>query len=331
MKKRILKITPVDWVGFRQSKSFSSSESSIFPSPKTFYGAIFTEYGRQNGEDWESVYNKYISEALKLSGPFLIKNSTPYFPVPAILKKQGNKLTRGFIDHSFEFEMENTYENTPEIVKLKGIRYESMRDIKAPDESLISLTELEKFKFGESEVNLTKSNEIYSLESKVGLALEKNSRTSKKGAFYSFSYYRFHENCGFAFFIEDDKENVLKDIKVVQLGTKGKLAKVEVMEIETKIFDEVESEIYGAMLISPAVFLGGVLPVTTQQKPIAIANYKPVTYGFWDRKKDKAAQLFKAVPPGSVYYFEKNYKPKELTDKFGEFGFGNYIQIKERR
>jgi CRISPR-associated protein Cmr3 len=294
-------------------------ETSIFPSPKTFYGAIFTEYGRQNGENWEDVYEKYLSGNLKISGPFLIKNNIPYFPVPSILKEKEKEILRGYLDPSFRFTIND--------VELMGIRYDNMRNLDIPEKQLISLKELEKFKVGFSDLKLTETSEIYVIDSKVGIALRKDSRNAEDGALYAFSYYRFLENAGFAFFIDDDRDNVLDNIEMVQLGTKGRLARVEIIEVETNLFDPVEDDVYGALLISPAVFLNGVLPNFCN--PIAIANYKPMTYGFWDRKSNKPSTLFKAVPSGSVYYIDSEIKFNRLTDKFSEFGFGSYIQIKK--
>ncbi|WGS65180.1 type III-B CRISPR module-associated protein Cmr3 [Marinitoga aeolica] len=322
MKIKTLFIKPIDYVGFRKSKTFSHSEEAIFPNIKTFYGAILGAYFRNNNlkaEDIEEIIN---SKKLKIVGPFLSDvNENIYFKIPAIIKQneETKEYFKGTLDSNFSFVISSK--------ELYGIKYESMRNLKEPQKSYISLNELEELKKGNIAIEDT-IPEIFEREEKIGIALE--NRKSKEGMLYSYSYFRFKENAGFVLFVEKDELNILNEIEYITLGTKGKLAKLEIKEIETSIFDKITNNEKGLILLTPAYFDNGVLPIRNENI-IAIANYKPENIGFWDLKNKKPGELFKVVPSGSVYYINNEFKNEykdNFTDKFSEYNFGKYIEIK---
>ncbi|AEX84856.1 CRISPR-associated protein Cmr3 [Marinitoga sp. 1135] len=324
MKKiKTLFIKPVDWVGFRKSKTFSHAEETIFPNPKTFYGAIMTAYMRKKNLTQEEIEQIIKDKKLKIIGPFLTDSeSNIYFRMPAIIKQ--NDITKEFykgeIDETFTFNLNGK--------ELYGIKYKSMRNLKEPEKTYISLNELEELKKGNLKIS-NDNSEIYFKEEKIGIALE--NRKAMEGMLYSYSYFRFIDDAGFAFFIERDELNILNEIEIITLGTKGKMAKIEIKEIETSIFDPIIDTQKGLLLLTPAYFEDGVKPIF-DSNIIAIANYKPETIGYWDLKNNHPGEQFKVVPSGSVYVikgdFEKENYKINFTDKYDEYNFGKYIEIK---
>ncbi|KAF2956644.1 type III-B CRISPR module-associated protein Cmr3 [Marinitoga sp. 38H-ov] len=322
MKIKTLFIKPIDYVGFRRAKNFSHSEETIFPNIKTFYGAILGSYFRKNNLKTQDIEEIIKSKKLKLIGPFLSDvDENIYFRMPSIIKQndETKEYYKGKIDKSFTFPINGK--------ELYGIRYDSMRNLKEPEKKYISLKELEELKKGNIKI-IEDNSQIYEKEEKVGIALE--NRKSKENMLYSYTYFRFKENSGFVLFVEKDELKILEDIDFVTLGTKGRLAKVEIKEIETSIFDSISDKEKGLLLLTPAYFNNGILPVFNENI-IAVANYKPESLGFWDLKNNKPGELFKVVPCGSVYYIDNEFKNEyssNFTDKFSEYNFGKYIEIK---
>ncbi|BBE31755.1 type III-B CRISPR module-associated protein Cmr3 [Tepiditoga spiralis] len=323
MKKRLLLVKPLDWLAFRTSRTFSSSGDTQFPNTKTFYGAIYAELYRKNILTPKEIKDKIKMKKLDLTGPFLFEKNDEIkilFRTPSILKynEDTKETLMGYIDEKIKYEVDGK--------ELNGIRYKSMKNIKELENYYITLKELEKIKNGELIENKKPIELPYRIERKVGIELETGKRKTKKGMLYSLSYYRFKENSGFCFFIENDEEEILKDIKTIHLGTKGKIAELEIIEIETNLFNKVETTQKMAILLTPAYFEKGVMPKENKNL-IGISNYKPETIGYWDRETNKPSELFKVVPSGSTYIFKEEI-PKYLTDDYDHYGFGKYIEIK---
>ncbi|ABR31503.1 CRISPR-associated protein Cmr3 [Thermosipho melanesiensis] len=322
MKIKVLYIKPIDVIGFRKSKTFSTTEASIFPNPKTFYGAIFAAYLRKNKLSVDDIEKIIENKKLSIIGPFLSNAyGEIFFKIPTIVKQneKTGKFLKAFVDWNFSFYVNNK--------KLQGIRYENMRDLKEPKRRYISLKELEKLKIGRLDLD-NEICEIYKHESKIGVALK--NRKSIDGMLYSLTYYRFEENAGFAFFVENDELNILNELDLIKIGLKGKLARLEIGEVETSVFDKINDNKKGILLLTPSYFENGLLP-KQDGNIIAIANYKPESIGFWDLKNNRPGEMFKVVPAGSVYFIDgdlpNSYK-ENFTDKFQEFNFGRYIEIK---
>lgn len=325
MKIKVLYIKPLDTLAFRKSKTFSTSEESVFPNAKTFYGAIFAAFFRNKKVDINRIELFIKNKELSIIGPFLSDDTGEiFFRMPSIIKMndETEEYYKAYIDKTFSFNIEEK--------KLYGIRYKKMRNLKEPAKKYVSLKELEKIKYGYLNISDTKeSNDqrIYKEEIKIGIALK--NRKAVERMLYLQSYYRFIENAGFAFFVEYDNLGILNEVDVIKLGSKGKLARLELKEIETTIFEKINDKEKGILLLTPAFFDRGVLPKHCDNI-IAIANYKPESIGFWDLKNNKPGEMFKVVPAGSVYYIEgdlSNEYTENFTDKFQEFNFGKYIEI----
>ncbi|ACJ74812.1 cmr CRISPR-associated protein, Cmr3 family [Thermosipho africanus Ob7] len=344
-KVKVLKFIPIDWVSFRKSKNFSTFENTIFPNIKTFYGAIFSAYFRKRGtKNAIKEIEKMIEEKLiNLIGPFIVSERNEiYFRKPANLKLR--KICKN--ENSCEYEYEY-YKGFPcqdsfavDDKNLRYIKYSNIDNLSEEGITFISISDLETFKKSSDKklyLNLHKYNKNlpFSIERKVGIALDNKKRMVDKehGAFYLLSTYRFRDGAGFGVFIDEKTEQFLNENKIntVNIGSKGKLARLEIFEIETDLFSkESSSKIKGLMLLTPAVFKNGFLPTSEyiRQKIVAVCNYKPEVYSGWDLKKNKPGKMFRIVPPGSVFFTEEKYLENlELTEEFNEYNYGKFIVL----
>ncbi|BBE30574.1 hypothetical protein OSSY52_07150 [Tepiditoga spiralis] len=333
MKKKLLLIKPLDWVAFRAAKSFSTSEDTHFPNLKTFLGAIYGNLYNFEEKSAKEISTLMKERKLDITGPFVFKQNNGeteiFFKKPAILKKEkesnethSKKIYKAYIDENIKFKI-----GTKE---LNGLRYEKMNNLDDLNKNYITLKELEELKKGyvniiDTEKN-TPSNIPYKIERKIGIEIEKGKRYTKKGGLYSLNYFRFEENSGFCFFVEKDELKLLEKYNTIKLGTKGKLARLEIIEIETNIFDKVNDEEKILYTLTPSFIESGILP-KNNENIIAIANYKPETIGFWNGVENKPGELMKVVPVGSCYYTKGEINT--LTDKYDYYGFGKYIELKK--
>ncbi|MDO7976490.1 type III-B CRISPR module-associated protein Cmr3 [Oceanotoga teriensis] len=342
MKKKLLLIKPLDWVAFRAAKSFSTSEDSHFPNIKTFLGALYGNLYNFEGKSAKEISQLMKEKALDITGPFLYKQNENddidiFFKKPAILKKEkdndnecsdqiyddkcSGQIYKAYIDKNIKFNIGKK--------ELNGLRYKKMDNLDDLNKNFINLKELEDLKTGNLNIKDIEKNSPtnipYKIERKIGIELEKGKRRTKKGGLYSLNYFRFEDNAGFCFFVEKDDLKLLEKYNTIKLGTKGKLATIEVIEIDTTIFDKVNDVEKILYTLTPSFMESGILPKNSENIQ-AIANYKSETIGFWNGVENKPGELIKVVPVGSCYYTKGEID--SLTDEYDYYGFGKYIELK---
>ncbi|MGC9797403.1 type III-B CRISPR module-associated protein Cmr3 [Fervidobacterium riparium] len=340
MKLYAIYFEPEDWLAFREIRRFGagSAAKSTFPSPLTFYGAIRTAlmklYGIQLSYHKKPDLGKYQEllgddnspGKIKLFGPFIYSEESGkrkhYFPAPKNVYVKSKKYK---VMKLLEYETrvgEHIFKGLPWIPEVK--------DVDAPDKSFIELNELEKLQHNE-EFQL-ENPENYVVETKLGIALDDDKKT-KEGMLYALSIYRF-KNGGF-FMLTDSEEtkNEIEKLDGVFLGAKQRWARVFVEELETTVFDEPNFENIAAMLITPAIYDGGIVPKDLKfgnAEILTVAGGRKMGISGWDYMNGRPKTLHHAVSPGTVYYL--SHKPS-LRDsvsnksKLNLFGFGKCIYI----
>jgi CRISPR-associated protein Cmr3 len=335
---KLLLIKPLDWLAFRNERNFDSLGETKFPSPKTILGALYGEYYRKNikerdrNELIEEIKGKMNKMGEKLIGPFVFEEingeNEIYFPIPSIIRNQKDKLIKGLIDENYKIKYND--------LELDGFRLKNMKDVENPKKTFLTLKEMIGFKNDNDYAVEDNQKELktdeqkglpYKTETKIGIGLEKGQRMTKEGMLYSLTYYRFKDNAGLCMFLEEGYDEYFNEIEFIKLGSKGRLAKVEIVEDTNidKLFEKVDSELKAHVLLTPAYFEDGVIPEDTNSLK-SIINKKAQKVGFWDTATNTQSDFFQTVPAGSTYVYSSS---KELlTDKYQEYGFGKVIEIK---
>lgn len=188
---------------------------------------------------------------------------------------------------------------------------------------------------------------LFERELRVGIALEAGRRTVKEGMFYMPEMLRLTDKVGFvlgvaglSFTSSSIKYNLPRE-GLLQLGGEGRAAcykiitdgnPLEVMEqlsgtIKGKIGSTKRFKLY---LASPAIFANGWLPdfITDRAslegsieglrvRLVAAAVGKPLPIGGWDLAHNRPKTMYKAVPPGSVYFFKlEEGEAKDVVEMF---------------
>lgn len=351
---------PEDWVAFREIRRFNPSDrvKSVFPSPFPFYGALRTAILKQmkSGKlDFQSIElteeeKKIIGDsehagALKLFGPFIFESTEEgeKYYLPA--SKNIYELKKN--DKSEENDCEKTkkscFKTMPVLELKKKVKIGNLEldlawmpefdHAEESKHSFIELREMEKLRRGEKFAPMEKLENLKT-ETRLGIALEKNSKRTAEGMIYTLTYYRF-KNGGFAMFTDDEETvELIRKYKIdengVFLGAKQRWAKVCIKEVETDVFEPPDGKV-AISLVTPAIFDGGIAPNSGQingAKIITIAGQKKTVISGWDLISRKPKPIYHAASPGTVYYLNGPLDWTPLGEKYCDFGFGRFVYMK---
>jgi len=352
---------PEDWVAFREIRRFNPSDrvKSVFPSPFPFYGALRTAILKQmkGGKlDYQNIElteeeKKIIGDSenageLKLFGPFIFEITEEgekyYLPAPKNIYviKKNDKNWKKNCEETKEQQCFKTMPvlNLPKKVKIGHLelnlawvpKFDDAEESKHP---FIELREMEKLRRGEKFAP-TEKPKNYTTETRLGIALERNSKHTAEGMIYTLTYYRF-KNGGFAMFTDDEKTvELIRKNKIeedgVFLGAKKRWAEVCIKEVETDVFEPPDGKV-AISLVTPAIFDGGIAPASGKINDVdvvAIAGQKKTVISGWDLVNKKPKPIYHAASPGSVYYLNGSLDWKPLGEKYCDFGFGRFVYMK---
>lgn len=316
-----IRIRPLDTFFFRDGKPFSSGQETwadgVFPpSPSTLYGALRAIYFSHHPDKFEQANtDKDPTLNLKIKGIFLEIDEQLYLPLPSdcVVTKEGN-------EHLLELVQNNHISNkrilrfittiTPEeIIKDNG------------NNVLVQKISYQRYLNGEKiSKEHFKPHKDY-LQSEPRIAFKKDDATGTIGE-------ESLRRAGAQRFNEKDKEkmNILIDVDFeesevfqqgfMKLGGEGRTAYYETVDRNTAIRPpEIENGYFKICLVTPALFKQGWLPDWINKelegnlgnlklRLLTAVVGKPILIGGFDMKKNKPKPMYKAVPAGSIYYFE---------------------------
>jgi CRISPR-associated protein Cmr3 len=348
----VIYFEPEDWLAFRDNRAFEVGGTGNISLPKieTFVGALKTAILRKNGIDptkeipreyKEIIGDSQTAGKIEIFGPFLFKEDKHYFPIPL-----------GLFEEKIDTEGENKEDNDETKKKYgfmqphKSLRKEYMgyelnlpwipfmKDgIEQPEEQLIELKHLENLKTGNLEnIQLTKTEELFKVETKVGIKLEKNQKKAEEGKLYSIKTFRFIEGAGFFCFASPETIQLLQGINEIFLGMKQRSVRIRFGKIQTTLFDRLQDGKAALVLLTPSIFKSGFIPKSKRlldtEIVSAIIGRKQAISG-WDISNNQPKPIYHAVPAGSVYFLDGN--PQEnpfnskVSDEFSDFGYGKYF------
>ncbi|MEI7556909.1 type III-B CRISPR module-associated protein Cmr3 [Candidatus Chlorohelix sp.] len=335
---------PSDFLFFRDNKPFAAGEnyggkSRELPPPSVLYGAIRTwllqdndialdKFGRLGklADISDPVIRvtgtKSESGTLQIKGPFFA-NQKPagvesYFPQPLDLVKY--KATKASSDKPF-FRSLQPKKLDNYLANWRGLNLSPLLPTGelADDEvtgGFLSKVALEAYLEGRSIARINTIDAMIESESRIGIAVGKEGVT-QSGQFYTLQGNRFVDGYGLAVDIEGLNGINLATQGLRQLGGERRFGFL------TEIADEIAPqapEIIGnkfkLALATPAIFEGGWLPSWIDRtsgegsfsglkvRLVAAAVGRAETISGFDMALGRPKPIRKAVPAGSVYYFE---------------------------
>jgi len=341
---------PEDWLAFREARRFNPSDrvESTLPSAFPFYGALRTAILKKlrgssldprkielSEEEKEVIGNSEKAGALSFFGPFIFEKAKDgekyYLPAPKniyVLEERDQKRrfkTMPVLKLQEKIEVGHLKLDLAWIPEFEGAE-EAKGDY-------IELKEMERLRRGEEFKPAKPEN--FSKETRLGIALESDSKHAAEGMIYTFTYYRF-KNGGFAMFTDDErtlelirKNNIEED--GVFLGAKQRWAKVSIKELETEVFEPLEGKT-SISLVTPAIFKeGGIAPESGKFEDVnivAITGKKKTVISGWDLANNRPKPIYHAASPGTVYYLKAPLNRDSISEKFSDFGFGRFVYMR---
>jgi len=302
-----IQINALDTLFFKDGKPFSMGEetwaaSSFPPNPSVFAGFIKTIYIVQN----QILINeaKQKTQQLQINLINLVDDDIIYFPIPADIICYKHNLKDLKVE-KLELTKNETISNynLPYILK-------SSANIKTEDlqgDGQISLAQIKKYLNGELfDTSIFKIKDFLKSEPKIGIGRNNETRTSENGMLYRVGMQRINKlKFQINFSGLDIESNGFN-----KLGAEGKIVNYYHKPAFVAPKVQINSNKFKIYLSTPAIFENGFKPKTFltdfdfEIKLIACAIGKPNSIGGFDMLEKQPKNMYKAVPAGSVYYYE---------------------------
>ncbi len=341
-----LEIKAIDTLFFRNGMPFKKGEEtwagSVFPPyPSVFYGALRTVYFANHLDELNRANEENDPTAkLRLEGIYYKIYGSLYFPLPfdcvSVKDSKDNKAVKlnfkqkmfpGSFDLNYVLNYDQNVENIPGGITSKSIFTMYLNG---------SL----------QECNIGKMDSYAVSEYKVGIGIDKGFRSSKEGELYRLEWKRL-TNMSFVLNFSGLDTSAFKERGMIKVGGEAKAAQYTRVNEDIKVtypdFGNGEN-LFKVVLSTPAIFRNGWIPQWLDKSTLQ-GNYngvkvrlltaaigKPVYVGGFDIKKNRPKPMYRAVPAGSVYYFEllegvmssavSAFHEKALSDIMSEQGFG---------
>lgn len=363
-------IEPNDVLMFRDGRPFSGGDDhfarGVFPPPpSTFYGALRSKILSVKYPQYDSFALGDIPDTVareigtpSSKGSLAITNFLlgkrdgrirPIFPIPKDMVK-----IKGSDDGKF-------FVLTPDERLKNVIRSNFPSDILNPlwlkiDQPIedvsgfLSLEQFEKYLSGDVPSEIINNKAIYEKEERTGIGKDRIRRATKIGALYNVEYFRLNENTGFI--IEMAGVEGFPKEGLLRLGGDHRSAFYHEAEFSMPDKEEIKKRVgdrkqFKIVLLTPAIFNNGWMPEwinadsyegyinTLRVRLISAAIGRSISIGGFDIVKKKPKEMKKAVPAGSVYYFElkggnienvfRTLWLKSISDEKKQEGFGTTI------
>jgi len=333
-------IEPNDVLMFRDGKPFSGGDDhyarGVFPPPpSTFYGAIRSKILSEKYPQYESFKDGNIPEDIKkeigtpaLQGSLTIKNFllarrirgtvNPVFPIPKdIVKIKGNDEEKLFLLKPEKLLGNRITCNYP-LNSLTPLWLKTESPIEEVS-GFLTVEAITKYLAGNSPDETIKSEELYQRDERVGIKKDRTKKAAATGALYSVEYFRLKEEVGFV--IELGEVEKFPSEGLLRLGGDHRSAFYQESSFSMPDMGIVINKVkdtrrFKVVFLTPAIFNNGWIPDwidagsglgtvnNISLKLISAAIDKPAHIGGFDLVNKTPKDMKKAVPAGSVLYFE---------------------------
>jgi CRISPR-associated protein Cmr3 len=352
MTKKI-QLKAADTLFFRDAKPFSMGEetwaNSLFPNipPSVLLGALRTAYASEKQLAKEEIFDKTKNISIKNYG--LVLGSNLSFSIPYDLV--GYEGETSGLDTCENLMSSSPFENI-----LIGKANKKAEDL---DSFRMNLSTFNSYLNGEKafgydlkdrdENVLLNLNDFTTAEPKTGIGRSKQTNTTREGALYRVGMTRLEgkekENVAF-FQVEVDNLDIA-DEGVLRLGAENKVVHYQPFTKKSTIkplSDWNNTDCFKIYLYTPAILDKGIIPnwideknemqgeiagIKVKLQTCAVGRF--LTFGGFDIKEQKPKQMYKAVPSGSVYYFElldKNNTEKQIQTIINHFNSNSFSEQK---
>ncbi len=330
-------ITALDTLFFRDGKPFSKGEetwadSTFPPPPSVLYGAISTWYIEQKkGSDAATPFDLLVEESKKIEIKHIfleIEHKGVYVPLPLdlMLAEEKNK----------ELTVTKMRPIAKPISHLDGLLFNNLpiESVLTPDEKLsskpvtnglIAIEDITNYQKIEKPDTLRLMPLIKS-EPKVGISISKKLQSAADGNLYRVDLKR---PLGVSIVLEvefPDFPFPPSSEHIIKLGGEGRFANMSLDHNPEPISIKpptIQSDGFFKLYLStPAFFKDGWKPdlipfgFSKETRLIAAAVGRPLHIGGFDMRYQKPKPMRRAVPAGSVYYFQTP-SPEAITNIHG--------------
>ena len=361
-----LHMDAIDTLMFRDGRPFNQNDAgasvavSVFPPfPPTIVGAVRAALWQQlggTGKDWDSDKlgtgtnwqkkddNNFL-KPLSFGAPILLREEkdengkdvkVPYFPMPLHILEghykdgDGSKyLTRLIPDVERQSDLGNDKRlPVPEDTKLEGV--------KPVEDRWINLAGMQRILDGcvPYRSDLIKRSKLWQTEPRVGIGIDRTSRTTSDGQLYMASHVRMRDDVSLYVELTGWKNGFDKSLR--PLAGEHRMAEIRGgTGITLPGQPTLTDKRWCAIALSPVVLDKKGAPNGLEQNKIINACLgKPVVIGGWDsqsefdekskRWKGRPIPLRNCIPAGSVWFI-KGGTPPAAIGLATEWGFGQIL------
>lgn len=331
-----LKLQPLDTLFFRDGKPFARgdenwADGNFPPNPSVIYGAMRTALATVSGKEilFSEVPSMLGEKNFRVCGIYYNIKNVNYLPLPLDL-----------VEYKADAEgieaQEKHKVNLLHLSPVKGVLSESKSFVKYLlhpagfqqaenlDGGLIAESQLGAYLEGGISTidDAIKLGDFIKSEPKVGIGRNDATRSAEEGLLYRVDTKRLDkiEMRIITSALEYSQEDL--DRSVVHLGGETKLIQIkkvvtDTLDVRKPNLQQGQFKIY---LSTPAFFTKhGWKPdlekLGIQARLVAACVGKPVSIGGYDMVNNKPKPMLKAVPAGSVYYYESEEAPETILEK----------------
>ncbi len=339
-----IKIEPLDTLFFRDGRPFSMGDDSwangVFPPyPSVIYGALRSLYFSEHISELKNACTANDpTRNLKINGIYFLdcKENNIYLPLPhdCVQRKNTKEPT-----HVLSLSQININSSCP----VKNV-LSSDGEVENVNDGLISIDSLKTYLQCKDKIfNFIKISDKVKLEPKVGIGISRITGTADESKLYTASMRRIED---LALLIDFEGIDIPQS-GLMKLGGEGKATSYQVDDANIDVLPynfKYDKTIFKLYLSTPAIFKKGWLPAWIDEKNLT-GEYnglkvklqtasigKPLYIGGFDMRAGKPKPMRKAVPFGSVYYFEiidgsiemafEKFHQKAISDFNPDQGFG---------
>ena len=355
------------------TKGQQSEGHSIFPPlPSTFLGALRTAYIAEFGDlslFYSGVMRNMIGtpeslcNAIRLRGAFFASSRDNrlemFFPVPLdLIYKKSDEQNRDIPLHLLVATSKNFISNG----QFNNLLTWSTREsVDSDSDGLLRLGAIRRYLQGnDANLLLTGRTMLVKREPKTGITRSKDTLSSEEHMLYRINMSRFNNYDGnYGFIVDYECSESLPQQGILKLGGESKGFVYEHSNFDLSMLSNHLESVKNILqstgrfklyFASPTIFRGGWLPswldsntfsgeYPMQKVPpiplklVTAAVGKPIPVSGWNMATGTAKPTYRAVPAGSVYYFElcdRNriddliaaFHYQNLSEERSEEGFG---------
>jgi len=310
----------MDTLFFRGAKPFykgedSWSDSQFLPFPSVIWGSLYAHLYSYYDEAKEEKNFKN----LKIKNIYLynFKDKSTFVAMPNDVFSDGKNLYIG------EYDNAPTNSSYP----LKYISYANTNEsVERLKDSSVRIDSLIRYMKKESTLSYITKDELYISDAKVGIAIDKSRKATKKSHLYRVDLTQFCKDYGFLVEYALDGFEFQSESGYLKLGGESKVAqfehvkKNEYIEFYEKEIDKLkakfkEEKYFKLYIKTPTAFKEGWRPILDGFELLCANLDETLSIGGFDMKNSTQREMKRYVPSGAVYVFTKQQESFEEIEQ----------------